>query len=289
MCTFLFWVPRFAHLSYQEYLAAKTLARMLARDVGDLAPWLHACAGEPWWSDVLLMVAELLAPADELLSVLAQDASGHLVVGGCAKLSYGANILKGGQNREVQVRRIADEVATVRVQGSCRSMTVPRAVVQLPATGVGVLLLAAARAGATPVVAGLIRGGVHIGVVDGDQNTALHLACEYEHEACACALVALGAIEHPLAKNMRMASPMMLAAHKKLSVVTRRLGPTPGDIEEARGRVARLPLVAAAQRGALAEVERLLRTEELEAATPEGCTALSIAAEGGHAPREVML
>ena len=183
---FLCVSPRFAHLSYQEYLAAKTLARMLERGVGDLAPWLHACAGEPWWSDVLLMVAELLAPADELLSVLAQDASGHLVVGGRAKLGHGENILKVGQNpREVQVRRIADEVATVRVQGSCRSMTVPRAVVQLPATGVGVLLLAAARAGATPVVAGLIRGGVHIGVVDGDQNTALHLACEYEHEACA--------------------------------------------------------------------------------------------------------
>ena len=131
------------------------------------------------------------------------------------------------------------------------------------------------------MVQGLIRGGVHIGVVDADQNTALHLACEYEHEACACALVELGAIEHPLAKNVRAASPFILAAHKKLSVVVRRLNPPPGDNEEARGRVARLPLVAAAQRGALAEVERLLWTEELETATPEGCTALSIAAEGG--------
>ena len=133
------------------------------------------------------------------------------------------------------------------------------------------------------MVEGLVRGGVHIGVVDGDQNTALHLACEYEHEACACALIALGAIEHPLAKNVRMASPLVLAYQKKLSIVLVRLTPFPGVNEEALGRVARLPLVAAAQRGALAEVERLLRTEELEATTPEGCTALSIAAEGGHA------
>ena len=40
-------------------------------------------------------------------------------------------------------------------------MTVPRSVVKLPASGAGVLLLAAGRAGATEVAAGLLGRGVH--------------------------------------------------------------------------------------------------------------------------------
>ena len=87
-------------------------------------------------------------------------------------------------------------MTTASPRGAWRPMTVPQAVVQLPAAGVGVLLLAAARAGATPVVAGLVGQGVHIGIVDSERNTAFHLACEHRHEACACRLVELGAIDH---------------------------------------------------------------------------------------------
>jgi len=270
-------------VSYQEYLSAETLARVLERGMRDLGLWLVGCAGEPWWSDVLLMVAELLAPATDLLFALAQDPRGRLLPGGVANLNYGKSLLRVGQKREVLVDRFAGNNAIVFPRGARWPMTVPRAVVQLPAAGVGVLLLAAARAGATPVVVGLIGHGVHIGVVDGDQNTAAHLACEHGHEACACELVKLGALAHPFAKNARFVSPALAAAGQKLCGVYRRFAPNPADREEARGHLAREALVAAARCGALPEVERLLGTEELESATPEGCTALSAAAENGHA------
>ena len=40
---------QFAHLSYQEFLAADFLRGAWAKTDGDTA-WLHQCAGNPWWS-----------------------------------------------------------------------------------------------------------------------------------------------------------------------------------------------------------------------------------------------
>ena len=41
----------------------------------------------------------------------------------------------------------------------------------------------------------LLRRGVHLGIIDFDQRTALHLAIENGHADCAVALVELGYVE----------------------------------------------------------------------------------------------
>ncbi len=42
---------QFAHLSFQEFLVAELLTRMLERGCADLASWLRDAAGSPWWSE----------------------------------------------------------------------------------------------------------------------------------------------------------------------------------------------------------------------------------------------
>ena len=98
---------------------------------------------------------------------------------------------------------------------------------------------------------------------------------------CACALVDLGAVQHPLARNAQWSSPLELALGSGLPSVFRKLRPTAGDREAARGHMAGLPLVQAARDGWLEEVERLVGVEPLEATTRGGCTALSVASENG--------
>ena len=63
---------QFCHLSFQEYLSAEFLA-LVSRDISELGAWLRAGAGDPWWSQVLLMTTEILPHAqfDVLLDALA--------------------------------------------------------------------------------------------------------------------------------------------------------------------------------------------------------------------------
>ena len=63
---------QFCHLSFQEYMSAEFLA-LVSRDISELGAWLRAGAGDPWWSQVLLMTTELLPPAQcgSLLDALA--------------------------------------------------------------------------------------------------------------------------------------------------------------------------------------------------------------------------
>ena len=123
------------------------------------------------------MTAELLDLPDELYAVLAADARARLTNGQDAELTYGANPAKAGQTRRVVVESLGDEVR-VREDGKCRALrrpqalTLPRGVVYTRAEGAGVLLLAAAMAGATGVAVGLVRHGVHIGSVDGMLRTS---------------------------------------------------------------------------------------------------------------------
>ena len=89
------------------------------------------------------------------------------------------------------------------VQAREEPLTVPRAVVKVAAAGTGVLLLAAGRVGATEVAVGVLRRGVHLGIVDSDQNTTLHLAIMNRHVECALALIDFGYVDVPLAQTVR--------------------------------------------------------------------------------------
>ncbi len=53
------------------------------------------------------------------------------------------------------------------------------------------------------VAVGLLRRGVHLGIIDSDQNTALHLAIVNGHADCAVALVDLGYVEETHAADGR--------------------------------------------------------------------------------------
>ena len=154
------------HLNFQEAGAADAVAALLASPTARgpaLYGWLVARAAEPWWSQVLVMALGALDDADPLaaaLDALAADPLARLRVGSVGELSYGGDVSKVGRFRRVRVTRLDDSFATVSVVGGrcCgASLTVPRAVVILPATGVGVLALAAATAGATRLVEGLAR------------------------------------------------------------------------------------------------------------------------------------
>ena len=241
--------------------------------------WRFACfcvCGE-----ALLMTAELLDAPDELYAVLAADPRAQLTVGQDAELTYGSDPAKIGKMRRVVVESVGDEVR-VREGGKCRALrrprilTLPRSVVYTRAEGAGVLLLAAAAGGATGVAVGLVRRGVHIGSVDGMLNSALHLAIDAGHDVTARALVAQGAVEHPLAKNARYLSPAHITCERGLRGTYRLLNPSPGDIDAAA--IAERPLLRAAARG-----EVPAEPSGLDEATPEGCTALTLAAENGRA------
>ena len=186
-------------------------------------------------------------------------------------------------------------------------VVVPCSVLLVPASGVGVLLLAAARAGATRVVEGLITRGVHIGFADWDHNTPLHIALEEGHEACACALVALGAVEHHLARNLRGMTPAHLALSAGLPSGHKRLMQSPGALAATRmhsecfGRtqcvmsgktaIKCFPLIHNSAIGDLPAVLELCAAAKcsvpplhlIDVTTPEGCSALGVAAENGHA------
>ncbi len=219
---------RFMHLSFQEYLSAELLAHLLSGGTAELGAWLQACAGDSWWSQVLLMTFEIISPSDQrsvttpspqrfeavlattttstaesrsvqtprvfdalpqrqvfdaLLDTLATDRQAQLHEGKIAKLSYhpsAANGTKIGMTYPVVVQELTVTHATVRrvrdVERKEKPLTVPIPVVKLPAAGTGVLLLAAARAGTTELTIGLVRHGVHIGIIDSWNQTALHLS-----------------------------------------------------------------------------------------------------------------
>ena len=132
------------------------------------------------------------------------------------------------------------------------------------------------------------------------RNTLLHATLLKGHAECGRALVDAGAVGHPLAKNVSVASPAMLCQSRQLPSSFRLLVPSPGDIE-AKGRdgFASLPLLRAAREGDLSEATRLLEggvgasadAARSTAATAlarqvslaERCTALSLVAENGHA------
>ena len=137
----------FCHLSLQEHLAAEFVAEVFAED---LAEWLRICAGSPWWSQVLIRVADLLPDTHVFLRALSEDPRAQLRVGQRAELTYGQNVFKAGRTRRVTVLRIDGEQVSVLVEGGCwqQKLTVPRGVVYVRAEGAGVLLLAAATVGA---------------------------------------------------------------------------------------------------------------------------------------------
>ena len=88
------------HLRFQEFLSAKFLARLLGGGIAELGAWLQACAGDSWWSQVLLMTFEILSSDqrsvkgpqrqvfDALLDTLADDPQAQLHEGNIAELSY---------------------------------------------------------------------------------------------------------------------------------------------------------------------------------------------------------
>ena len=69
---------QFTHLSFQEVLSAELLARLKTAS-SELGEWLGACAGDTWWSQVLLMTSEILAPAQRgaLLDALLENRCGQ--------------------------------------------------------------------------------------------------------------------------------------------------------------------------------------------------------------------
>jgi ankyrin repeat protein len=143
-------------------------------------------------------------------------------------------------NGRVMVRRVGVPRA--------KRESVAASLVTIRAAGPGVLAHAAARAGATRAVRGLVERGVHLGVADAERNTLLHAALAAKREAMALALVDAGAVE-----------------------------------EARRGTLS--PLHLAARDGDGAAVRRLLdaRANVKARSARERCTALSLAAEGGHA------
>jgi len=80
----------------------------------------------------------------------------QLYEGHTAELSYHqSEATKVGMTYPVAVQELTATHATVQdVEGKKKPLTVPIAVVKLPAVGAGVLLLAAGRAGATEVAGG---------------------------------------------------------------------------------------------------------------------------------------
>ncbi len=121
-------------MSYQEFLAADFLCGAWTETAQDVA-WLRECAGSSWWSQVLLMLAELLPSLDSLLTTLAEDPSGRLRVGQDAQITYGSNITRMGQTRPVRVQALRGSTATVTQRNACckASWTIPRGTVYVPA------------------------------------------------------------------------------------------------------------------------------------------------------------
>ena len=130
---------------------------------------------------------------------------------------------------------------------------------------------------------GLVERGVHLGVADADRNTLLHAALAAKREETALALVDAGAVDDARAANAQGAPPGSLCQIHGLHAVNRRLRPSPGDHEARSGALS--PLNRAARDGDGAAVQRLLdaRADVKARSARERCTALSLAAEGGHA------
>jgi len=70
---------QFTHLSYQEYLAAEVVARLVSKDAARHKAWLRTCAGEAWWTEVLLMAIEMLTPDQRsaLLDAFTENRCAH--------------------------------------------------------------------------------------------------------------------------------------------------------------------------------------------------------------------
>jgi len=102
--------------------------------------------------------AEAAKPYGTLLDTLAADPQAQLHEGATAELSYLPSAGMGtkvGQTYPVAVQELTATHATVQdTEARGKPLTVPIAVVKLPAVGAGVLLLAAGRAGATEVAGG---------------------------------------------------------------------------------------------------------------------------------------
>ncbi len=306
---------QFAHLSYQEFLAADFLCTAWTETAKD-SDWLIACAGLSWWSacgameargggfrrlglpcrdsregelarsQVLLMLVELLPDSGELFEALSQDPDAQLRIGQHAHITYGASMIKVSKTRAVRVAALKSNSAVVVPKAACwkSAIAVPRGAVYLPEHGVGVLLLAAARAGSVQVVRGLAARGLHLGFVDGNDNTALHLCLLHEHEECVLELLRQGDGDHPLKRNVAWCTPGKLAAQSAVALPAafRALNPSPGDKDAC---AIRKPLMVAARAGDVDAVRSLVASEALEdaVATPRHCTALSVAAENGRA------
>eukprot|EP00966_Prymnesium_polylepis_P304722 7040591-Prymnesium_polylepis.1 len=297
----------FVHLSYQEYLAGDAM-RLLVQSGGDvlaaasgggalggLGAWLGTCAGEVWWSQALLMGLEGLA-YDKGAEAAALDALGAdtpataaLRVGGEAELAYKPRGTHFGRAYRVRIEALGskDGRAAVRRVGSWlkRAERVPASLLTLRAAGPGVLALAAARAGATRVVGGLVARGVHLGVADVEhRNTLLHAALQGKHEATALALIDAGAVDDARAANAQNVTPGGAAVLQGLHAVHRALSPSPGDVEVTHGGML-APLLQAARNSDHAAVERLLAqgADVNVRSKRERCTALSLIAENGDA------
>ncbi len=59
-----------------RFLAAEFVAGALQAGVGDLGPWLLECAASSWWSQVLLLLAELLPQHPQALEKPGKDWTG---------------------------------------------------------------------------------------------------------------------------------------------------------------------------------------------------------------------
>ena len=168
--------------------------------------------------------------AAALLDAVASDLGPVRLQRGCrGSMPYPRSDLfhVGSPPQRVSVEHLDEVDAGVRPVGHCANVwTVPRCVVLLPATGVGVLAQAAARAGATRFVKGLVSRGVHIGVADTEDNNLLHAALQEGHEACALQLLDLGAVDHPRAINRQAQSTYLLSKVHGFHQVIRKLATT---------------------------------------------------------------
>ena len=208
----------------------------------------------------------------------------QLRVSNLAEVPYPcADLYNLGMSHTVRITSLSESHAQVQSGKACaRPLLLPRSVILLPVAGVGVLAHAAAHAGTTRLVGGLVARGLHLGVADADYNTLLHVALSQGHDCCAAQLIQMGAVTHPRATNRQQSLPTALCECRGLTTTFRQLVPTPGDRDI--GAVSGFPLMSAARAGNVAEVVRLLgRGVGIDEQTPgEGCSALSLAAENGN-------
>ena len=105
--------------------------------------WLAACAREAWWSQALVMVAELIAVlgAQQVMLDAAATGMAHLClrVGAKLQLAYlKDDVMHLTKRRTVRIESFSGDMAVVVTSRLCaRRLTLPRYALTLRAPGVG--------------------------------------------------------------------------------------------------------------------------------------------------------